>query len=109
GYARVDWLSPVNLPVYGDTRCTILGTEGYIELRKNIDLEGRTGGNHIFMVDKLNTRHIQCDDVELPFGRFFLHDVEQRTESAMPQQHCFLASELALKAQVLADLRNERK
>lgn len=103
GYMRVDWLSPAVLPVYGDTRCTVLGTEGYIEIRKNIDIEGRSGGNHLFMVDKFATHHIHCEDIELPFGRLFLHDVEARTETAMNQAHCFLASELALKAQALAD------
>lgn len=103
GYLRVDWLSPASLPVYGDTRCTVLGTEGYIELRKNIDIEGRAGGDHLFLVDKTGTHYIPCADVELPFARQFLNDVEQRTETAMSQTHCFLASELALKAQALAD------
>ncbi len=30
----------------------ILGTEGYIELRKYIDIAGRPGGNHLFIVDQ---------------------------------------------------------
>ena len=47
-------------------------------------------------------QRIPCDDVELPFGRRFLADVINRTETAMPQAHCFLASELALKAQAQA-------
>ena len=33
GYIRVDWYTPDGLPTWGDGRLTILGTEGYIELR----------------------------------------------------------------------------
>src|SRR5690606_6573876 len=37
GYFRVDWLTPDGLRTWGDGRMIILGTEGYIELRKYID------------------------------------------------------------------------
>jgi hypothetical protein len=35
----------------------------------------------------------------LPYGAQLVSDVVNRTETAMPQQHCFLATELMLKAQ----------
>jgi predicted dehydrogenase len=41
GYVRVDWHTPDGLPTWGDGRLTILGTEGYIELRKYVDIAGR--------------------------------------------------------------------
>ena len=41
GYIRVDWFTPDGLKTWGDGRLTILGTEGYIEVRKNIDIAGR--------------------------------------------------------------------
>jgi hypothetical protein len=47
GYIRVDWYSPDGLGTWGDGRLFILGTEGYIELRKYIDIAGRKGGNHL--------------------------------------------------------------
>src|SRR5687768_15320592 len=56
GYFRVDWFTPDGLNTWGDGRLTILGTEGYMELRKNIDISGREGGNHLFLVDKKDTR-----------------------------------------------------
>ena len=59
-------------------------------------------GNHLFLVDQQQTRYIDCRDVELPFGRQLLDDVRNRTETAMPQAHAFLASELALQAQLQA-------
>jgi predicted dehydrogenase len=102
GYVRVDWFTPDGLPIWGDGRMFILGTDGYIELRKYVDINGKPGGNHLFLVDKAGVHYIDCADVELPYGSQLVSDVINRTETAMPQAHCFLASELALKAEVNA-------
>lgn len=99
GYFRVDWFTPDGLNSWGDGRCFIVGTNGTIELRKNCDLTGRDGGNHLFLVDGQGTRYINCDDVELTFGRRLLDDIRNRAETAMSQEHCFRATELALHAQ----------
>ncbi|HWQ15285.1 MAG TPA: Gfo/Idh/MocA family oxidoreductase [Roseiflexaceae bacterium] len=102
GYVRVDWYTPDGLGTWGDGRLIVLGTEGYIEVRKNIDIAGRPGGNHLFLVDQAGTHYIDCSGVELPYGRQLLADIRDRTETAMPQAHCFLASELVLRAQEVA-------
>jgi len=102
GYIRIDWFTPAGLGVWGDGRLTILGSDGYIELRKYIDVAGRNGGDHLFLVDLKKTRHIDCSSVELPYGPQIVDDVLNRTETAMSQDHCFLATELALKAQANA-------
>jgi len=102
GYVRVDWYTPAGLGVWGDGRLTILGTEGYIELRKYIDIGGRPGSNHLFLVDKQGIRYLDCANGDLPYGRQLIADILNRTETAMPQAHCFLASELALTAEVQA-------
>jgi predicted dehydrogenase len=99
GYFRVDWFTPVGLPTWGDGRLTILGTDGYLEIRKYVDLAGREGGSHLFVVDQKGVRYVDANDVELPFGRQLVDDVLNRTETAMSQSHCFLATELALRAQ----------
>src|SRR5690606_25183842 len=52
GFVRVDWLTPDGLATWGDVRLFLLGTDGYIELRKNIDLAGRPGKDHLFLVDQ---------------------------------------------------------
>lgn len=106
GYVRIDWFTPDGLGVWGDVRLTIIGTEGYIELRKNIDIAGRAGGNHLFLVDQKETRYIDCGNQALPYGEQLVSDIINRTETAMPQAHCFLASELALKAQKQAQPLN---
>lgn len=99
GYIRVDWFTPDGLKTWGDTRLTILGTDGYIEIRKNIDIAGREGGNHLFLIDNKETKYIDTQDVELPYGRQLVDDIVNRTETAMTQAHCFLATELTLLAQ----------
>ena len=103
GYIRVDWFTPYGLKTWGDGRLTILGTEGYIEIRKNIDIAGREGGSHLFLVNGKDTQYIDCKDVVLPYGQQLVDDVLNRTETAMTQAHCFLATELALKAQKNAE------
>ena len=80
-----------------------MGTEGYIEVRKNLDLAGRPGGDHLFVTDADETRYVDCSDVPLTFGHDFLADVRNRTETAMPQEHCFKAMHLALTAQARAE------
>jgi predicted dehydrogenase len=102
GYIRVDWFTPDGLPTWGDGRLTILGTDGFIEIRKNVDIAGRPGGSHLFLVDKKETRYIDTSQVPLPYGEQLVSDVLNRTETAMPQAHCFLAMELVLKAQAQA-------
>ena len=102
GYIRVDWFTPDGLATWGDGRLTILGTDGFIEIRKNIDIAGRTGESHLFLVDQKETRYIDCRDVALPYGTELVSDVLNRTETAMTQAHCFLATELILKAQAQA-------
>ena len=109
GYVRVDWLTPKALDTWGDVRLFIQGTEGYIELRKNTDLVGREGSNHLFLVNGDKTEYIDCKNVPFKFGEQFVSDVLNRTETAMGQAHCFLACELALKAeQVAVDLTANR-
>ena len=103
GYIRVDWFTPSGLPTWGDGRLTILGTEGYIELRKYIDIAGRPGTDHLFLVNAEGPRHIDCSATVLPFGALFLDDVRNRTQTAMPQERCFNAMKLALTAQQMAE------
>ena len=99
GYIRVDWFTPDGLGTWGDGRLTILGTDGFIEIRKNVDIAGRPGGSHLFLVDQKETRYVDSQDQKLAYGEQLVDDVLNRTETAMSQEHCFLATELALRAQ----------
>ena len=99
GYVRVDWYTPDGLPVWGDGRLTILGTKGYIELRKYIDIAGRPGGNHLFIADGTATRHVDASSEPLDYFAQFVADVKNRTETAITQRHVFETTRLALEAQ----------
>jgi predicted dehydrogenase len=102
GFARVDWFTPDGLPSWGDVRLGVVGTEGTLEVRKNVDPAGREGGEHVFLTDREGTRHIGCAGEALPFAGDLLRDVAERSETAVPQAHVFAASELALQAQAAA-------
>lgn len=99
GYIRVDWFTPGALNTFGDGRLTILGTDGYIELRKNVDIGGRPGGNHLFLVDQKQVQYVDCSAVPLTYGTRLVDDVLNRTETAASQALTFLAMELGLEAE----------
>ncbi len=99
GYIRVDWFTPGGIETYGDSRLTILGTDGYMELRKNVDIGGRPGGGHLFVVDQKETKYVDCSGVKLLYGERLVNDVLNRTETASSQAETFLALELALLAE----------
>lgn len=102
GYIRVDWFTPDGLPTWGDGRLTILGTRGYIELRKYVDIAGRPGKDHLFLVDGSGVRYIDCSGEKLDYFDQYLADVQNRTETAMTQDHVFEVCRLSLEAQARA-------
>ncbi len=99
GYVRVDWFTPNGLGVWGDGRLFIVGTEGYIELRKYTDVARQKAGNHLFIVDQKQARYIDCNNLDLPFGAQFVSDIVNRTHIAQDQEQALLGMELVLKAQ----------
>ncbi|WP_406858638.1 Gfo/Idh/MocA family oxidoreductase [Alsobacter sp. KACC 23698] len=102
GYVRVDWFTADGLPTWGDGRLTILGTEGTIELRKYVDIAGRPGADHVFLVDKAGVRHIDASGEPLTYFRNLVADAAGRTETAAAQSHVFTVCRLALQAQARA-------
>jgi len=102
GYLRVDWFTADGLPTWGDGRLFVLGTEGTIELRKYVDIAGRPGTDHLFVVDGSGTRHIDCSTLPVTYFRDFVADVTNRTETAMSQHQAFTVCRLALEAQARA-------
>lgn len=101
-YFRVDWFTPNGLSTWGDGRTVILGTNGYIELRKYVDVT-RGAGNQVYVVDQQGEQHIDVDGkVGYPYFGQLILDCLNRTEHAMPQAHTFKAAELAMQAQAMA-------
>jgi predicted dehydrogenase len=104
GYFRVDWFTPEGLGVFGDDRTFLLGTEGYIEMRKTIDITGRPGADHVLIVDRKSARYIDCKSLPLPFGQQFVQDIVNRTHVAQDQAAALLATDLVLKGQKNAQM-----
>jgi predicted dehydrogenase len=102
-YFRVDWLTPGGLRTWGDGRAVILGSEGYIEMRKYIDVSRDAEGNHLFLVNGEIEQHFALSGkVGFPFFGQLILDCLNGTENAMTQEHAFKAAELCLKAQAAA-------
>ncbi|MCI3920130.1 Gfo/Idh/MocA family oxidoreductase [Paenibacillus sp. TRM 82003] len=103
-YFRVDWLTPAGLGTWGDGRTIILGTEGYIELRKYIDIAREATSDHLYLVDGSGEKHLSlAGQVGFPFFGELILDCLNRTERAMTQAHAFKAGELCVKAQLAAE------
>jgi len=103
GYFRVDWLTPNGLRTWGDGRTFILGTKGYIELRKYIDVAREPDGDKVYLVNDEGEFLIDVrGKVGYPYFGRLIRDVLDRTETAMTQEHAFKAAEVCLRAQAMA-------
>ncbi|MGN6712090.1 Gfo/Idh/MocA family protein [Anaerocolumna jejuensis] len=102
---RVDWLTPEGLSTWGDGRTFLLGTKGYIELRKYCNVGTKDGtGNHIFLVNDEGEQHFEVTgQVGYPYFGQLILDCIHRTENAMTQEHAFKAAELCVRAQLQAE------
>src|SRR3984957_20206423 len=104
GYVRLDWFTPDGLGTWGDGRLFVLGTKGYIEVRKYTNVGVKNQGNNLFVVDANQSRYIDSNNMDLPFGPQFIADVVNRTHVAQDQTLCLLVAELVIKAQNKAQL-----
>lgn len=103
GYVRVDWLTPKGLSTWGDGRTFLLGTDGYIELRKYLNVATDRAGGHVFLVNDDGEQHLRADGtVGYPYFGQLARDVLDHTETAMTQEHVLKAAELSVRAQLLA-------
>lgn len=101
GYFRVDWFTPDGLRTWGDGRVFILGTEGFIEQRKYLNLGvNDSRGGHVFLANGREESYYHVEGkVGFPFFGNLILDCLNRTENAMTQEHAFKAAEISLIAQ----------
>ncbi|GAB4221692.1 MAG: Gfo/Idh/MocA family oxidoreductase [Spirochaetales bacterium] len=103
GYFRVDWFTPDGLNSWGDGRTFILGTEGYIELRKYLDVGRSPEGDQVFLVDHKGEHHYSvAGQVGFPFFGELIRDILDGTRKAFDQELFFRATELAIIAELQA-------
>lgn len=109
-YFRVDWFTPDGLGTWGDGRTFVLGTDGYIELRKYIDLSKTHGGNHVLWANKSGEHYVNATrKTGFPYFGKLIRDCIDRTETAMTQEHALLAAELCVRCQLEATELTGRK
>ncbi|MCL2209842.1 MAG: Gfo/Idh/MocA family oxidoreductase [Treponema sp.] len=103
-YFRVDWFTPDGLQMWGDGRSFILGTEGFIEQRKYMQLgEKESHGGNVYLANgKEETFYNVEGKAGFPFFGQLILDCLNRTETAMTQEHAFKAAELCVRAQMQA-------
>lgn len=103
-YTRVDWYTPEGLRTWGDGRTFIVGTQGSIELRKYLDVARQAPSSRLFLVNHEEEREVEClDSTGFPFFGQLILDCIHRTEHAMTQEHAFMAAQLSMQAQALAE------
>lgn len=103
GYFSVNWFTPDGLGAWGDGRTFIQGTEGYIELRKYIDVAADPEGDHVILVNNKGEQHIHAAGTcGFPFFGRLIKDCLERTSTAYDQELTFRAIELAIEAETQA-------
>ncbi len=103
-YFRVDWFTPEGLRAWGDGRTFILGTDGYIETRKYIDVSApEKVENTVILVNHEGEKRFDVTGkVGYPFFGELILDIVNRTENAMTQAHVLKAAELSVIAEKMA-------
>ena len=110
GYFKLDWFTPEGLGNWGDGRTFVTGTDGYIELRKHIDVANKNIGNIVNLVNHQGEYRFEvAGKVGFPFFNAYVMDILNGTEKAMSQSHALKAAEISLKAQALADSLKQKR
>lgn len=102
GFARVDWFSPGGIPTWGDVRLFVVGTAGYLEARKNVDIGGQPGGDHLLLVTERETRRFDCQRDELTVMADFLDGVRDGVARGLSTEHSLAVCDLAARVQAAA-------
>ena len=102
GDHRLDYLTADGLGTWGDARLTIVGTQGVIEARANVDVAGTDGAEHLIVVDSEGTRRVDVTQRPVDWAEQFLADCADDGERLMSQAHVLAVCDLVLHAQQAA-------
>jgi len=102
GDHRVDYLTAAGLGTWGDVRLTIIGTEGVIEARANIDVAGEPGAEHLIVVDRSGVRRVDVSQRPVDWAEVLLADITEGGQRLMSQAHVIAVCDLVLRAQQAA-------
>lgn len=102
GDHRLDYLTARGLGTWGDCRLMIVGTDGTIEARANVDVAGVEGAEHLIVVDADGTRRVDISGVVVDWAELALADIADAGERLMTQQHAIDVTDVCLRAQAAA-------
>lgn len=99
GDHRVDYLTAEGLGTWGDVRLTIIGTDGVIEARANVDVAGAPGAEHLIVVDPKGVRRVDVSQRPVDWAEMLLADIADGGQRLMSQAHVIAVCDLVLRAQ----------
>lgn len=102
GTHRVDYLSPSGLKTWGDGRLMIVGTDGTLEVRTNVDVAGRKGKEHLIVVDGAGTRRLDARAGSVDWAARLVADVVDGSDTFVSHQHVMAVCDVTLRAQAAA-------
>ncbi|MFN8017516.1 MAG: Gfo/Idh/MocA family oxidoreductase [Acidimicrobiales bacterium] len=102
GTHRVDYLSPTGLKTWGDGRLMIVGTDGTLEVRTNVDVAGKKGKEHLIVVDAKGTRRLDPRAGKVDWAKRLVADVVEGSDTFVAQDHVYAVCDVTLRAQAAA-------
>lgn len=102
GTHRVDFLSPAGLHTWGDGRLMLVGLEGTLEVRTNVDVAGRRGREHLIVTDRRGVRRIDVSATPVDWAARLLADVRDGSDTLLDHRHTLAVSRITLRAQAAA-------
>jgi predicted dehydrogenase len=102
GTHRVDYLSPKGLKTWGDGRLMIVGTDGTLEVRTNVDVAGKRGKEHLIATDHKGVHRIDCGGRPVDWARRIVADIADGSDTFATHDHIRAVCDVTLRAQAAA-------
>ncbi len=100
GYVRVDWFTPDALPTWGDIRQMLVGTEGTLEIRSNINLGSPDAGPALLLTTRKSAPElVDPGDIDTAWGPKLVADIHDGVNRLMPRDVTFQALRTVLSMQ----------
>ncbi len=104
GYVRVDWFTPDALPTWGDIRQMLVGSEGTLELRNNINIGSADPKPVLLLATRGSVPEaVDVADVDVGWAAQLVADVRDGVNRLMPHEETFAALRTVLSMQQQAE------
>jgi predicted dehydrogenase len=104
GYVRVDWFTPDALPTWGDIRQMLVGTEGTLEIRSNINVGSADAGPVLLLTTRESAPEVvDPGDIDTAWAPKLVADIQDGVNRLMPHDRTFQALRTVLSMQSQAE------